>query len=105
MATIQITGRITKDPEINAKEGKNGNYTFTTFSIADGSRGKDKTDFFNCKAYGTTGEFIEKFFRKGGWISVAGIIETWESAEGKKGFTVVVDKAAFCGNKQSDVPF
>ena len=99
MATIQVQGRLTRDPESMATTTGT---TFVRFSVADNSRGKDKVDFFYCKCYGKTSEFIGKFFRKGDWISVSGVLETWKDKENITRHTINVDRGSFVGNKAAN---
>lgn len=102
-----IMGRLTKDPEI--KYFANDGGSVTRFSVAverdykaQGEE-KPKTDFINCIAWNRTGEFIDKYFRKGSMIAVVGSIETgsYKNQEGKTVYTteVRVNKASFTGER------
>ena len=73
MNSIQLIGRLTKTPELQAS--KNTNYC--RFSIAVDRVGqKDTTDFFNCTAFGKTAEVICDYVKKGNQIGISGSLET-----------------------------
>ena len=65
MNRVDLTGRITKDPEV--KVTQQSNTSICVFSIAcrrsyKNSKGEYDTDFIRCVAFGKTAEFIEKYF-------------------------------------------
>ena len=76
-----IEGRLTAD----VKKSKTTNGTkCVRFSVAN-QRSKDSTMFFNVVAYGTTAEFVEKYFSKGTPIIVSGPLEYYDTEkDGKK---------------------
>jgi single-strand DNA-binding protein len=94
-------GRLTKSPEL--KTTNNGK-SVCTFSIAvNRDYQKDKTDFFNCVAWGQTAEFIARYFEKGSMIFVDGRLENREyEKDGQKRTVteITVEKASFCGDKK-----
>lgn len=74
---IMLMGRFTKDPELrNTLTGKN----VTVFSLACErdfkANGETVTDFLNCVAWGTKGEFIARYFKKGDLICIVGSVQT-----------------------------
>lgn len=78
---VVLVGRVTKDPEM--KYSSSG-IAVTTFSLAvdrryKGKDGEKQTDFFRCKAWRNTAEFVEKYVSKGRLVAVEGSIETSES--------------------------
>lgn len=85
---VIIKGRLTKDCEVRTiPSGK----TVTTFTIAtnktwkqDGEK-KQKVCFIDCTAWGTQGDIIAKYFKRGSAILLRADLEqdTWES-DGKK---------------------
>lgn len=102
-----LTGRITKDLELNYT----GNGTAVlNFSIAverpfKNKNGERETDFINLVAFRNTAENINKFFNKGDGIGVIGRIQTgsYENKEGQRVYTtdVIVDQFDFpIQNKQ-----
>ena len=62
-------------------------------------------DFINCVAFGKSGEFAEKYFKKGMKVLVTGRIQTgsYTNKEGQKVYTtdVVVDDQEFCESKNA----
>lgn len=96
MNTVQLIGRLTRDPEAKDVNGKQ----VTSFSIAVNA-GKDKAFFFDCEAWEKTAEFVAKHFTKGKLIAVEGrlIQERWEK-DGQKHSRVKigVGKVHFCGD-------
>ena len=67
MNKIILMGRLTRDPEV--RYGGTSNMAIARFSIAVDRRirreGQPEADFFNCVAFGKTGEFVEKYLHKG----------------------------------------
>ena len=76
MATINVFGRLTGDPEV--KQGQNGNIVH--FNLADNhgkdKDGQDRASFFRCSAFGKPGELIAASCKKGHRLSVSGRFET-----------------------------
>lgn len=73
MNTICVMGRLTHDPEItSATEGT----TIARFSVAVDRKfakeGQQKTDFFNCTAFGKLGEFVERYLKKATKVVIRG---------------------------------
>lgn len=76
--------------DAQARESKDGQVSFTTFSVAVSSR-KDKTTFFPVSAFGKTGEIATKHITKGRQVLVEGRVET-----GEKGyFNLIADRIVF----------
>lgn len=67
---------------------------------------EQSADFINCVAFGKTGEFAEKYFRKGMKVAVSGRIQTgsYTNKEGQKVYTtdVIVEEQEFCESKGSN---
>lgn len=106
MNSVQLTGRLTRDPDITY--GNNGS-TIARFTLAVNRRFKTENgpeaDFIGCVAFGKTAEFIEKYFRKGQKMDMNGRIQTgsYTNQEGNKVYTtdVVVENAEFGESKGS----
>jgi len=100
MNSVNITGRLTKDPEL--RRTSNGT-SVLSFIIASGRRfktqGQPDADFIPCIAWGKTAELITKYFKKGYQIGINGRIQTgsFDNKEGKRIFTfdVVVEHIDF----------
>lgn len=96
MNVVTMTGRLTDDPEIKYTTGEKplciASYSIAVnrpFTDKDGNR---QADFFTCKSFGKTAEFIEKYFKKGMKIDLFGRLEQerWER-EGKNYSRVVIN--------------
>lgn len=106
MNSVSLVGRLTRDPEIKYSEsGK----TIARFGIAVDRRKKDSgADFINIVAFDKTGEFIEKYFRKGQRIGITGRIQTgsYDGKDGRKVYTfdVFADNVEFVESKGASAP-
>lgn len=100
-------GNIVAEPEVRYTKD---NMCVASYRIAisrDFSR-DNESDFINCKAFGKSGEFAEKYLRKGMKIGIKGRIQTgsYTNREGNKVYTtyIVVENHYFCeraeGNHQ-----
>lgn len=106
MNSVQLVGRLTRDPEIRYADGGS---TIARFSLAVDRRYKSENgptaDFPNCVAFGRTAEFIEKCFRKGMRMGCQGRIQTgsYTNNDGQKVYTtdVVVESCEFVESKAS----
>ena len=84
---ITIMGRMTRDPELRTTQA---GVSVTSFTVAvdrdfggrDG--GERQTDFIDCVAWRSTGEFVSKYFHKGSMIVVSGRLQSrkWQDREG-----------------------
>ena len=108
MNLVVLKGRLTKDPETRVIQ--NTDRTITNFAIAVDRRfakeNEQKVDFFNCSAFGKTGEFISKYFKKGQEILINGELRI-SNSKGQDGTTrtyisVTVNEAEFCGSRNSN---
>ena len=72
MNKVFLIGRLTKDPTTQPKKDGKGNYT--KFSIAV-NRFPEKTDFFDCVAFNSTGDAIILYTKKGAKIAISGRIQ------------------------------
>ncbi len=101
MNTWNLIGRLTKEPEISVTT--NGK-SLCKFAVAVNRQfNRDETDFFDCIAWGKTGEIIADHFDKGSQIALTGRAqqERWEGKDGKRSKVVfVVDSFTFCGDKK-----
>lgn len=109
MNSVQLVGRLTRDPEMRYTDGGS---TIARFSLAVDRRYKSENgptaDFLNCVAFGRTAEFIEKYFRKGMRMGCQGRIQTgsYTNNDGQKVYTtdVVVESCEFVESKASQQP-
>lgn len=78
------------------------------FSLAVNRRfkrqGEPDADFFNCTAFGKTGEFVEKYMKKGGQFGIVGRLQnrSWEDQNGQKRYAtdIIVEEIYFAGGKE-----
>lgn len=109
MNSVQLVGRLTRDPEMRYTDGGS---TIARFSLAVDRRYKSENgptaDFPNCVAFGRTAEFIEKYFRKGMRMGCQGRIQTgsYTNNDGQKVYTtdVAVESCEFVESKASQQP-
>lgn len=108
MNKVILMGRLTRDPEVRYTQGDNAS-AVARFSLAIDRRfkkdGEQTADFISCVAFGKTGEFIEKYGRKGTKFVVEGRIQTgsYTNKDGQKVYTtdVVVEQVEFAESKAS----
>lgn len=106
MNSVQLVGRLTRDPEVRYTEGGS---SIARFALAVDRRFKGENgptaDFPNCVAFGKTAEFIEKYFHKGMRMGCQGRIQTgsYTNNDGQKVYTtdVVVENCEFVESKGS----
>lgn len=106
MNTVNLVGRLTRDPEVRYTDGGS---SVAKFSLAVDRRFKQEggqtADFPNCVAFGKTAEFIEKYFSKGQRMGAVGRIQTgsYTKEDGTKVYTtdVVVENVEFVESKGS----
>lgn len=103
-----LMGRLTRDPEVRYAANDSGmaiaRYTLAVDRRRAGNDGQS-ADFINCVAFGKTGEFAEKYFRKGMKILITGRIQTdsYTNHEGQRIYTteVVVEDQEFTESKRA----
>ena len=106
--SIIIHGRLTRDPEIKTF----GETSLTKISVAvdrafkSNKENAQTVDFFDVDAFGKTGEFISKYFKKGQEIIVRGKMQL-NSGTDKDGKTrvypaIVCEEAGFAGSKKDN---
>ena len=102
---VIIVGNITRDPELRSTPSGT---QVCGFSVAvnrnyrDGSgEQKENVSFFDCSAWGKSGEIIAQYAKKGSGILVSGRLDqrSWEDKEGQKRSRVeiVVEDFNFIG--------
>lgn len=107
MNKVIMMGRLTRDPEV--RYGGASNIAIAKFSIAVDRRrkvdGQPTADFFNCTAFGKTGEFVEKYIKKGTKILLEGEIQNdnYTNKEGQKvyGFNIIASSIEFAESKNA----
>ena len=107
---VIIMGNITRDPELRSTPSGT---QVCSFSVAvnrnyrdSSGEQKDNVSFFDCSAWGKSGEIIAQYAKKGSGILVSGRLDqrSWEDKEGQKRSRVeiVVEDFNFVGGGNSD---
>lgn len=108
MNTVNLIGRLTKDPELRYTPSGIAVCKFTLAVNRDftNQNGERETDFINCTVFKKTAESLANYQRKGSQIGVIGRIQTrsYQRDDGTKVFTtdVIVDRVEFLGSKQNN---
>lgn len=108
MNKVILMGRLTRSPEVRYSQGAEP-VAVARYTLAVNRRFKRKdepeADFIPCVALGKSGEFAEKYFRKGQLVGVIGRLQvrSWEDKEGKKHWTteVIVEEQDFAESKKN----
>lgn len=109
MNKVVLMGRLTRDPDVRYSQAETP-MTIARYTLAVDRRGrKDKdgqtADFIQCVAFGRSGEFAEKYLRKGTKMCVSGRIQTgsYTDKDGRKVYTteVVVEDQEFAESKSA----
>jgi single-strand DNA-binding protein len=80
LATITMTGRLTRDPETTQAN----KYSVVKFAIAVNGFKKEDVSFFDCEAWGKVGEIVQQYCAKGKQIAIGGTIriDRWQDKDG-----------------------
>ncbi|MDY4833946.1 MAG: single-stranded DNA-binding protein [Frisingicoccus sp.] len=100
MNSVQLTGRLTRDPEVRYTDG---GLSIARFTLAVNRRFKQENgpdaDFIRCIAFGKTAEFIGKYFSKGRKMDLNGRIQTgsYQNQDGATVYTteIIVENVEF----------
>lgn len=107
MNKVILMGRLTRSPEVRYSQGSEP-VAVARYTLAVNRRFKRKdepeADFIPCVAFGESGKFAEKYFRKGQLVGVIGRLQvrSWEDKEGKKHWTteVIIEEQHFAESKK-----
>lgn len=110
MNKVILMGRLTRDPEVRYTQGENqmavARYTLAVDRRFNRNNDENTADFISCVAFGKSGEFAERYLRKGTKIAVTGRIQTgsYTNKDGVKVYTtdVVVEDQEFAESKNSN---
>lgn len=104
---IVIMGRLTRDPELRRTGNGTAVTSFTVAvdrDIANKESGERETDFIECVAWRSTGEFVSKYFSKGSMAVVSGRLQVrnWTDKDGGKRRTaeIVAENVYFASSKK-----
>ena len=100
-----LMGRLVYDPNVSYTQTTNK--MVVTFRIAVNRRMQEGTDFFNVVAWGKTGEFISKYFRKGQQMLLMGRLQNrdYETKDNQKRYVteVIAEEVYFADTKKENV--
>lgn len=111
MNKVVLVGNLCRDNDVRYSSGENANAILhNTIAVQRKFKNKEtnqfESDFINIVSFGSTAEFINRFFSKGSKIGVAGRIQTgsYTNKEGQKVYTteVVVEEAEFVTKKDEN---
>lgn len=106
MNKVILMGRLVKEPEVRYSQGTEP-LAIARYTLAVNRRfkrqGDPEADFINCVAFGKTGEFAEKYFKKGQLVAVTGRLQvrSWDK-DGERRWTteVVIEEQYFAESKK-----
>ena len=110
MNKVVLSGRLVRDPEVRYSSGESqlcvAKYTLAVDRrFSKGSDNSQSADFIRCTAFGKSGEFVEKYLKKGMKMIVSGRIQTgsYDNKDGQKVYTtdVIVEEHEFAESKKS----
>lgn len=111
MNKVILIGRLTRDPEVRYSAGE-GSMAIANYTLAvdrrrrqNGGPEEPTADFIRCVAFGRTGEFAERYLKKGTKILVQGRIQTgsYTNKDGQTVYTtdVIVDEHEFVESRNA----
>lgn len=106
MNKVQLLGRLTKEPELRYTEGETP-LAICRYSLAVAKKNRnEQVNFINCVAFGKSGEFAEKYFKKGQQVCIVGSlnISNWDDGNGQRKYKaeVNVEEQFFAGGKSEE---
>ena len=109
MNKVILMGRLVRDPEVRYSQGEKSTAVARYTLAVDRKFKKDgdqNADFIGCIAFGKSGEFAEKYLKKGTKLVVEGRIQTgsYTNKDGNKVYTtdVVVESQEFAESKATN---
>lgn len=103
---VILMGRFARDPECKyIGDRKVANFTLAVDRGRKNANGEREADFIDCAAWGSSAEFVQRWFAKGMMAIVVGRIQTrhWEDRNGNKRVSVgvQVDEITFGETKKA----
>ena len=111
MNKVILMGRLTRDPDVRYSQGESSTaiarYTLAVDRrFSRNNQDGQTADFINCVAFGKSGEFAEKYLKKGTKVAITGRIQTgsYTNKDGQKVYTtdVVVEDQEFAESKNAN---
>lgn len=106
--SVQLMGRLTKDPELRFTQNQTAVATFTLAVDRDYQSGgsERQVDFVEVVSWRKTAEFVSKHFHKGQMMALHGSLQSrkWQDKDGNNrvSWEVIADSVYFCGDKKAD---
>ena len=107
MALLEINGvcRLSRNPEIRFLPGSDTAVAQFGVACSEKYKDKEKTAFYDCKAWGKLAEICGEYLTKGSKVFIRGKLEQeqWEDKDsGQKRYKHVIriDKLEFCESKK-----
>ena len=105
MNKVILMGRLAREPEVRYSQGTEP-LAIARYTLAVNRRfkrqGEPEADFIPCVALGKSGEFAEKYFRKGQLVAVTGRLQvrSWDK-DGERSWTteVIIEEQYFAEGK------
>ena len=105
MNKVVLMGRLTRAPEARYSDGADP-LAVARYTLAVNRRmkknGEQDADFIPCVAFGKSGEFAEKYFRKGQMVAVTGRLQvrSWDKdGERRYATEVIIEEQHFAESK------
>lgn len=105
MNKVILMGRLTRSPEVRYSQSSEP-VAVARYTLAVNRRFKRKdepeADFIPCVAFGKSGEFAEKYFRKGQLVAVTGRLQvrSWDKdGERRYATEVIIEEQHFAESK------
>ncbi|GMQ57644.1 single-stranded DNA-binding protein [Vallitalea sediminicola] len=108
MNKVILMGRLTKDPEVRYSQSAQP-LAIARYTLAVNRRfkreGEPDADFINIVSFGKSGEFAERFFKKGQQVCIVGRLQirTYDDANGNRKWMteVIAEEQHFAESKSS----
>lgn len=106
MNKVILMGRLAREPEVRYSQGTEP-IAVARYTLAVNRRfkrqGEPEADFINCVAFGKTGEFAEKYFKKGQLVAITGRLQvrSWDKdGERRYATEVIIEEQHFAESKK-----
>lgn len=106
MNKVILMGRLAREPEVRYSQGTEP-LAIARYTLAVNRRfkrqGEPEADFINCVAFGKTGEFAEKYFKKGQMVAITGRLQvrSWDKdGERRYATEVIIEEQHFAESKK-----
>lgn len=107
MNSVELTGRLTKDPDVRYTGSGMaiGRFTLAVDRQRSAKEGEQAADFIGITCFGKTAELIEKYVKKGRLVGISGRIQTgYYERDNKRVYTtdIVANRVEFLSRNPED---